>query len=99
MVGEIGEQLRFELGGVTWTDAAWDVLEHDTDLVFQLTGLHLLEAEAGNGVWVSGRRYNGTALVVLTVTDKRLTTVMTFDEWQKERFEWSARGSVALSMP
>ena len=77
MVGEIGEQLRFELGRVTWTGAAWNVLEHDTDLVFQLTGLHLLEAEAGNGVWVSGRRYKGTALVVLTVTDKRLTTVMT----------------------
>jgi hypothetical protein len=99
VVGEIGEQLRFELGGVTWTDAAWDVLEHDTDLVFQLNGLHLIEAVGGNGVWVSGRRYKGTALVVLTVTDKRLTTVMTLDEWQKERFEWSARGSVALSMP
>ena len=99
MVGPNGEPLRFELGRVNWTAAAWDVLEHDTDLVFQLTGLHLLEAEGGNGVWVSGRRYKGTSLVVLTVTDKRLTTVMTLDEWQKERVESSARGSVALSMP
>ena len=92
MVGEIGEQLRFELGRVTWTGAAWDVLEHDTDLVFQLTGLHLLEAGAGNGVWVSGRRYKGTALVVLTVTDKRLTTVMTLDEWQRQRFASTYQG-------
>jgi hypothetical protein len=49
VVEEIGEQLRFELGGVSWTDAAWDVLEHDTDLVFQLTGLHLREAGAYSG--------------------------------------------------